>query len=234
MEKALEVKGLVSGYGNKQVLNGVDLHVRKKEVVLLVGHNGAGKTTLLSTIYGLIPARGGEVLLYDQPVQTLKTEQIVRKGMALTPQGHGIFPRLTVADNLDLASYSVSDKHWAEQRKKDIYEMFPILHERRTQRAGTMSGGQQQMLAIGMSLMSDPKMLMLDEPSIGLAPVIVENLMNSIREIVERFGISVLLVEQNVTQGLRIADRVYAMKMGEIVGEEDAKSVDMDKLWHMF
>src|SRR5690606_21597653 len=106
--------------------------------------------------------------------------------------------------------------------------------ERRTQRAGTMSGGQQQMLAIGMSLMSDPKMLMLDEPSIGLAPVIVENLMNSIREIVERFGISVLLVEQNVTQGLRIADRVYAMKMGEIVGEEDAKSVDMDKLWHMF
>jgi len=234
MEKALEVKGLKSGYGNKQVLNGVDLHVRKKEVVLLVGHNGAGKTTLLSTVYGLIAARGGEVLLFGEPVQNLKTEQIVRKGMALTPQGHGIFPRLTVADNLDLASYSVHDKHWIEKRKKDIYEMFPILHERRTQRAGTMSGGQQQMLAIGMSLMSNPKMLMLDEPSIGLAPVIVENLMNSIREIVERFGISVLLVEQNVTQGLRIADRVYAMKMGEIVGEEDAKSVDKDKLWHMF
>jgi len=234
MEKALEVKGLVSGYGNKQVLNEVSLYVRKKEIVLLVGHNGAGKTTMLSTIYGLIPPRGGQVMLYGEPVHALKTEQIVRKGMALTPQGHGIFPRLTVADNLDLASYSVSDKRWIERRKKEIYDMFPILYERRNQRAGTMSGGQQQMLAIGLSLMSNPKLLLLDEPSIGLAPVIVENLMNSIRQIVERFNASVLLVEQNVTQGLRIADRVYAMKLGEIVGEEEAKSVDMEKLWQMF
>lgn len=234
MEKALEVRGLVSGYGNKQVLNGVNLNVGKKEIVVLVGHNGAGKTTMLSTIYGILPPRGGEVHLYGEPIQQLKTEQIVRKGMALTPQGHGIFPRLTVEDNLDLASYTVSDKEWIDRRKKEIYEMFPILFERRTQRAGTMSGGQQQMLAIGISLMSNPKMLLLDEPSIGLAPVIVENLMNSIREIALRFDMAVLLVEQNVTQALRIADRVYAMKMGEIVGEEDARTMSKETLWQMF
>jgi branched-chain amino acid transport system ATP-binding protein len=181
-----------------------------------------------------LPIWEGEVRLFQERIDQMQTDRIVSKGMALTPQGHGVFPRLTVEENLELASFTVRDRKRIAQRKSDIYAMFPILFERKHQKAGTMSGGQQQMLAIGMALMSNPKVLLLDEPSIGLAPVIVENLMNSIKEICEQFDTSVLLVEQNVKQALRIADRVYAMKMGEIVAEESAANLTKESLWNMF
>jgi branched-chain amino acid transport system ATP-binding protein len=234
MSKVLEVQNLVSGYGNKQVLNRINLYIREKEIVVMVGHNGSGKTTALHSIFGLLPIWEGEVRLFQERIDQMQTDRIVSKGMALTPQGHGVFPRLTVEENLELASFTVRDRKRIAQRKSDIYAMFPILFERKHQKAGTMSGGQQQMLAIGMALMSNPKVLLLDEPSIGLAPVIVENLMNSIKEICEQFDTSVLLVEQNVKQALRIADRVYAMKMGEIVAEESAANLTKESLWNMF
>ncbi len=234
MTAALQVRNLVSGYGKKQVLHQVNLEVKPQEIVVLVGHNGGGKSTTMHSLFGLLPAWSGEIELYGERVERHSTSQIVKRGMALTPQGHGVFPNLTVEDNLILAAYSIRDHKWIQARKGDIYQLFPILLERRTQRAGTMSGGQQQMLAIGMAMMTNPKLLMLDEPSIGLAPVIVETVMHSIKQISEQFGTAVLLVEQNVNQALKVADRVYAMKMGEIVAEENAANLTSESLWKLF
>lgn len=180
---------------------------------------------MLHAIFDLLPIWGGEISFQGERIDKQPTAEIVRRGMALSPQGRGVFPKLSVEDNLELGAYTIAQRQEVEKRKKEVYELFPILSERRTQRAGTMSGGQQQMLAIGMVMMVKPQLLLLDEPSIGLAPILVEKVMDSVKEISVRFGTSVLLVEQNVTQALRIADRIYVMKMGSIAAEEVSTSL---------
>mgnify|MGYP001602892866 FL=1 len=192
MSAVLEASDLVAGYGRKQVLHGVSLRVEAAEIVALIGHNGAGKTTLLKTLFGLLPALGGEVRYGGRSITGRRAALNVRDGLSFVPQGHGIFTDLTVRENLELGGYSVGAAD--PDRLAAIYDLFPILKERQDQRAGTLSGGQQQMLALGLALVLRPKLLLLDEPSLGLAPVLVQRVLESVQEINRRFGTAVLLV----------------------------------------
>ena len=229
----LEASHLVAGYGTKQVLHGVSLRVEAGEIVALIGHNGAGKTTLLKTLFGLLPALGGEVRYGGRPITGRRAALNVRDGLSFVPQGHGIFTDLTVGENLELGGYSVGAAD--PERLAVIYDLFPILKERQDQSAGRLSGGQQQMLALGLALVLRPKLLLLDEPSLGLAPVLVQRVLESVLEINRRFGTAVLLVEQNVKQALRIAGRVYVMKVGQISLEELAEALlERRDLWTLF
>ncbi len=185
----------------------------------MLGHNGAGKTTLLRSIFGLIPVMDGSVHLDGRDISSRQPAANVADGIAFVPQGHGIFRSLTVRDNLDLGAFAETDKRRIPERLDAVYSMFPILKERASQVAGTFSGGQQQMLAIGMALMHGPRVLILDEPSIGLAPNLVERVMEAIREINSRLGASILIVEQNVKLSLPIADRAMVIKTGGVVYE---------------
>ena len=233
MTAILEASDLVAGYGKKQVLHGVSLRVEAGEIVALIGHNGAGKTTLLKTLFGLLPARGGEVRYGSRLITGRRAALNVRDGLSFVPQGHGIFSDLTVRENLDLGGYSLGTAD--PDRLAAIYDLFPILKERQDQRAGTLSGGQQQMLALGLALVLRPKLLLLDEPSLGLAPVLVQRVLESVQEINRRFGTAVLLVEQNVKQALRIASRVYVMKIGQISLEDQADALlERRDLWQLF
>jgi branched-chain amino acid transport system ATP-binding protein len=233
MSAVLEASELVAGYGTKQVLHGVSLRVEAGEIVALIGHNGAGKTTLLKTLFGLLPVRGGEVRYAGRPITGRRAALNVRAGLSFVPQGHGIFTDLTVGENLELGGYSVGAAD--PERLAAIDDLFPILKERRDQRAGTLSGGQQQMLALGLALVLRPKLLLLDEPSLGLAPVLVQRVLESVQEINRRFGTAALLVEQNVKQALRIAGRVYVMKVGQISLEERAEALLARRdLWQLF
>ncbi len=233
MSAVLEASDLVAGYGTKQVLHGVSLRVEAGEIVALIGHNGAGKTTLLKTLFGLLPVRGGEVRYAGRPITGRRAALNVRDGLSFVPQGHGIFTDLTVGENLELGGYSVGAAD--PERLAAIYDLFPILKERREQRAGTLSGGQQQMLALGLALVLRPKLLLLDEPSLGLAPVLVQRVLESVQEINRRFGTAALLVEQNVKQALRIAGRVYVMKVGQISLEDRAEALLARRdLWQLF
>ena len=179
----LEAADLVAGYGTKQVLHGVSLRIGAGEIVALIGHNGAGKTTLLKTLFGLLPVRGGEVRYAGRPITGRRAALNVRDGLSFVPQGHGIFTDLTVGENLELGGYSVGAAE--PERLAAIYDLFPILKERRDQRAGTLSGGQQQMLALGLALVLRPKLLLLDEPSLGLAPQVVDTVFQVLRQIRE-------------------------------------------------
>ena len=233
MTTVLEASDLVAGYGRKQVLHGVSLRVEAAEIVALIGHNGAGKTTLLKTLFGLLPALGGEVRYGGRSITGRRAALNVRDGLSFVPQGHGIFTDLTVRENLELGGYSVGAAD--PDRLAAIYDLFPILKERQDQRAGTLSGGQQQMLALGLALVLRPKLLLLDEPSLGLAPVLVQRVLESVQEINRRFGTAVLLVEQNVKQALRIASRVYVMKVGQISLEDQAAALlARQDLWQLF
>ena len=233
MSAVLEASDLVAGYGRKQVLHGVSLRVEAAEIVALIGHNGAGKTTLLKTLFGLLPALGGEVRYGGRSITGRRAALNVRDGLSFVPQGHGIFTDLTVRENLELGGYSVGAAD--PDRLAAIYDLFPILKERQDQRAGTLSGGQQQMLALGLALVLRPKLLLLDEPSLGLAPVLVQRVLESVQEINRRFGTAVLLVEQNVKQALRIAGRVYVMKVGQISLEDRAEALlERRDLWTLF
>lgn len=229
----LEASDLVAGYGKKLVLHGVSLRVDAGEIVALIGHNGAGKTTLLKTLFGLLPANRGEVRYAGRPITGRRAALNVRDGLSFVPQGHGIFTDLTVRENLELGGYSLGAAD--PERLAPIYDLFPILKEREGQRAGTLSGGQQQMLALGLALVLRPKLLLLDEPSLGLAPVLVQRVLESVEEINRRFGTAVLLVEQNVKQALRIAGRVYVMKVGQISLEDRAQALlERPDLWRLF
>ena len=229
----LEAADLIAGYGTKQVLHGVSLRVEAGEIVALIGHNGAGKTTLLKTLFGLLPVRGGEVRYAGRAITGRRAALNVRDGLSFVPQGHGIFTDLTVGENLELGGYSLGAAE--PERLAAIYDLFPILKERREQRAGTLSGGQQQMLALGLALVLRPKLLLLDEPSLGLAPVLVQRVLESVQEINRRFGTAALLVEQNVKQALRIAGRVYVMKVGQISLEDRAEALLTRRdLWQLF
>ncbi|HUF88207.1 MAG TPA: ABC transporter ATP-binding protein [Thermohalobaculum sp.] len=215
----LETRRLAAGYGRKRVVHGIDLTLNEGEVLLVLGHNGAGKTTLMRAIFGLLSPMEGEVRLDGRDITGRTPAANVGDGIAFVPQGHGIFKSLTVRDNLALGAFAERDMAKVPERLESVFGLFPILRERAGQIGGTLSGGQQQMLAIGMALMHGPRVLILDEPSIGLAPNLVERVMQSITTINREFGTSILMVEQNVALSLPIASRVVVIKTGAVVYE---------------
>lgn len=222
----LKVSGLVSGYGPIEVLHGVDLQLFSGELVALVGANGAGKTTLLRTITGLIPQRAGRVELFGRDVSKTRPDLRVASGLAQVLEGRQVFGPLSVLDNLRLGGFCNPGDF--EEKLKWVYELFPILSDRREQSAGTLSGGQQQMLAIGRALMSSPKVLLLDEPSMGLAPLLVKEIFAIITKLKSQ-GIPILLVEQNALAALSIADRGYVLETGKVSVEGAAKDLLSDE-----
>jgi branched-chain amino acid transport system ATP-binding protein len=232
----LEVVGLEAGYGKKTVLQGVSFRVDEGEVVALLGHNGAGKSTTLKTILGLLPARAGQVRFGGETWANGDPAENVRRGLALVPQGRGVFPDLTVMENLALGAYTQSDRAGMTSRMNEILELFPILAERRGQQVGTMSGGQQQMVAVGTALMQRPRLMMMDEPSIGLAPVLVQRVLETAVQINRRFGTAIVLVEQNIKTALGMARRAYVMKSGRIVLEKPAAELlaAQDSWWELY
>jgi branched-chain amino acid transport system ATP-binding protein len=212
----LELAGVHVGYGPRTVVHGVDLAVEQGEIVSLVGANGAGKTTILRSIIGLNPPARGTVTFDGRPVHRLDTAEIVALGIALSPEGRRVFPHMSVQDNLFLGGYLRPDKA-AKARTLDlIFETFPRLRERRTQNAGLMSGGEQQMLAIGRALMAQPKLLLLDEPSLGLAPLMVKEIARIVRKINGETGLSIILVEQNARMALRLCHRGHVLESGKV------------------
>lgn len=221
-EPMLKVEGLRGGYGPVQVLHGLDFEVAEGEVVVILGANGAGKTTTLRAVSGMIET-SGSIRLSGTEIGSSKPADIVRKGVAHVPQGRGTFPELTVADNLDVGAYSRNDGRKAiEADKAKWFEIYPVLFERRTQTAGSLSGGEQQMLAVARALMSRPSLLLLDEPSLGLAPLIVADLFERFAATNKEEGTTLLVVEQNAQLALGIADRAYVLEAGNIAIEGNA------------
>ncbi len=214
MSALLAAAGIVAGYGKKEIVRGVDLAVAEGEVLLLLGHNGAGKTTLMRALFGLLPPRAGRVGFAGRDITGRNPADNVADGLAFIPQGHGIFPALSVRDNLELGAFALKKRHTLGERLDTVFALFPVLAERRGQIGGTLSGGQQQMLAIAMALMHAPRLVILDEPSIGLAPNLVDKVMQAVREVNRRFGTTILMVEQNLRYSLPIADRVVVLKTG--------------------
>lgn len=213
----LDLEGVQTFYGNFPALNGVTLQVEKGEIVTLLGSNGAGKTTLLKTISGLLRARSGVITFNGKRIENLHSNAIVRLGISQCPEGRKLFPEMTVLKNLRLGAYvRRKDKKGMENSMGEIFQLFPILSERSKQLAGTLSGGEQQMLAMGRALMSNPTLLLLDEPSLGLAPLVVRALFQTIRDINQR-QTTIFLVEQNASQALHVAHRGYVMETGRIV-----------------
>ena len=212
----LHVSDLRAAYGNIEALHGVDVDVAEGEIVTLIGANGAGKSTLLMSICGNPRASGGRIEFLGQDIAQLPTHEIVRRGVAQSPEGRRIFPFMSVVENLQMGATTTDPRHFKEDLER-IFTLYPILRDRRHQRGGTLSGGEQQMLAIGRALMSRPKLLLLDEPSLGLAPLLVKQIFNVIREINQRDRVTVFLVEQNAYHALRLAHRGYVMANGKIV-----------------
>ncbi|WNY98001.1 ABC transporter ATP-binding protein [Sulfurospirillum sp. 'SP'] len=212
-EKLLEVKGLHVNYGAIEAIKGIDLYVNKGEVVTILGANGAGKTTTLRTISGLLKASAGNIVFDGKEIAHIPAHEIVSLGMSHSPEGRRVFGTLSVEENLMMGAYSL--KKYDASTLKWIYEILPRLHERKKQLAGTLSGGEQQMLAIGRAIMSKPKLLILDEPSLGLAPVLVKVIFKAIKEI-SKSGVTVLLVEQNAKAALKLANRGYVLELGKI------------------
>jgi branched-chain amino acid transport system ATP-binding protein len=215
MTAILTVQDLHVYYGNVHALKGIELHVERGEIVTLVGANGAGKSTTLRTISGLLRPQQGEIHFEGARLDHLPAHRIVDIGVSHAPEGRKVFTTLTVQENLNMGAYSRSDKDGIEESRRRVFRLFPRLEERQRQVAGTLSGGEQQMLAIGRALMSRPKLLMLDEPSLGLAPMLVRAIFDTIREINQQ-GITILLVEQNARAALRLADRAYVLETGQI------------------
>jgi len=220
----LEVRDLCSGYGALQVLFGVSLTVGEGEVVALMGSNGAGKTTTLRTITGLLRAMSGQVLLDGREITGRPPEQLVPRGMVMVPEGRGMLRDLSVADNLALGAYTVSDRKQVAASLDKTFTTFPILAERREQKAGTLSGGQQQMLALGRALMASPRLMLVDEASLGLSPIMTEVAFNLVAEVNRTAGVAVLIVEQNVL-ALDLADRAYVLEKGQVVGSAEGAEV---------
>ncbi|MBI3014760.1 MAG: ABC transporter ATP-binding protein [Candidatus Tectomicrobia bacterium] len=224
----LNVAGVEVSYSGKTVVKGVSLRVEPGEIVGLIGHNGAGKTTLLKAIVGVLPLDRGEVVFQGETVSGRKPFVNIREGMVYVPQGGIVFTELTVAENLEMGGCTLSDPPRLEENLSRIYSLFPVLKERRNGKAGVLSGGERQMLAIGMGLAAGPKLLMLDEPSGGLAPLLVQRLFEVIRSIRDRYRTSILLVEQNVVRVLDCADRIYGMQNGLMVFEGGAEQLQSE------
>ncbi|MFE6842656.1 ABC transporter ATP-binding protein [Streptomyces sp. NPDC057686] len=234
MTALLEVKDLKVAYGKIEAVKGISFEVNEGEIVCLVGTNGAGKTTTLRTLSGLLKPAGGTVVFDGKPLAQVPAHKIVSLGLAHSPEGRHIFPRLTIAENLQLGAFLRTDKDGIEKDIQRAYEMFPILGERRKQAAGTLSGGEQQMLAMGRALMSRPKLLMLDEPSMGLSPLMMQKIMATIAEL-KSTGTTILLVEQNAQAALSLADQAHVMEIGKIVlsgsGQELLHNEDVRKAY---
>ena len=220
----LKIQQINAFYGDMQALWGASLEVRVGELVALVGPNGAGKTTLLRAITGLLKPAQGDVCFLDQVITTLPVHQRVGRGMSLVPESGRIFTRMSVQENLELGAFDPKARKQSTESLQWIFSIFPRLEERKKQQAGTLSGGERQMLAIGRALMSKPLLLMLDEPSFGLAPIMVEQMFDMIQEI-NRLGVTVLLVEQNVRAALELANRAYVIENGRVVGEGKEKEL---------
>ena len=223
----LEIEDIHSYYGHIHALQGISLTVEEGEVVTLIGSNGAGKTTTLRSIHGILPPRKGRIIFDGEEIQGTPAHELIGKGIAQSPEGRKIFRRMTVLENLEMGAYHRSDHSEVQQDMDRVFALFPRLKERTKQEAGTMSGGEQQMLAIGRALMSRPRLLLLDEPSMGLAPVLVERIFETIREINQQ-GTTILLVEQNANVALEIATRGYVLETGEIVISASAEELRED------
>jgi branched-chain amino acid transport system ATP-binding protein len=223
----LEIENMHSYYGHIHALRGISLTVEEGEVVTLIGSNGAGKTTTLRSIHGILPPREGKIVFAGEEIQGTPAHELIGKGIAQSPEGRRIFFRMTVLENLEMGAYHRNDHSEIREDMDRVFDLFPRLKERTRQEAGTMSGGEQQMLAIGRALMSSPKLLLLDEPSMGLAPVLVERIFEVIREI-NKQGTTILLVEQNANVALEIATRGYVLETGTIVNFASAAELRED------
>ena len=220
----LDLSGVDTYYGNIQALHNITLNIKQGEIVTLIGANGAGKTTTLMTICGVVPPHSGSIHFEGKPIHYMPTSQVVRLGISQVPEGRLIFPQLTVMENLDLGAYLRTDKQGIARDLEYIFQLFPILAERRKQSGGTLSGGEQQMLAISRALMGRPRLLLLDEPSLGLAPIIISQIFEIIKQ-VNANGTTIFLVEQNANQALKIADRGYVMENGVITMQDSASNL---------
>ncbi|MFH1350319.1 MAG: ABC transporter ATP-binding protein [Pseudomonadota bacterium] len=230
----LEIKDLEAGYNKNKVLNGLSLSLDTGEIVAILGHNGAGKTTTLKTILGLIPSTRGKTIFKGKEMTRYRPAELVKQGMVLVLQEKSIFTDLTTEENLEAASHIIEDRSDIQKRMEMAHDLFPILKTRSKQRAGSLSGGEQRMLAIGMGLILQPALLMLDEPSVGLAPVMVQKVMDTVREINSRLDTAILLVEQNVREALTIASRAYIIKSGQVILERaSSELLKMKNLWHL-
>ena len=221
----LELRGVNVFYGAVQALREVSLRVDEGEIVTLIGANGAGKSTTLMAISGIVPPRRGEILFAGRPIHGLAPDRIVRLGLCQVPEGRRIFPELTVAENLDMGAFLRRDRQGIERDRQELYELFPILHQRRLQPGGNLSGGEQQMLAISRALMARPRLLLLDEPSMGLAPLITRQIFEIIKTINRERNTTVFLVEQNANLALQTADRGYVLENGRIALQGQAQAL---------
>ena len=213
----LQVNSVDVAYGDVQVLHEVSLDIKEGELVAVIGANGAGKTTLLKTISGLLRPLSGEISFKDGTISNLNPERIVAQGIVQVPEGRLLFPDMTVRENLEMGAYLERNKDTVNERMASVYELFPVLKERSTQLAGTLSGGEQQMLAVGRGLMAGPELFMFDEPSLGLAPKLVQSIFEMVQHINKELGVTVLLVEQNVRQSCEISDRAFVLENGRMV-----------------
>ena len=229
MPPMLEVQNIHTYYGNIHALKGISLTVEQGEIVTLIGANGAGKTTILRTIAGLLKPREGKVILNGEDLTPYRAHQVVYKGVSMVPEGRGIFAALTVAENLDMGAYIRKDKAGIKADLERVFTLFPRLKERHSQVAGTLSGGEQQMLATGRAMMSHPRLILMDEPSMGLAPVLVESIFDTIVQI-NKEGTTILLVEQNATMALGVAQRGYVLQTGQIVLSDTAANLRQNEM----
>lgn len=225
--KILEIKDLEVAYGPIKAIKGINMNVCEGEIVAILGANGAGKTTTLRTVSGVIKPSKGSIIFEGKDITRLPAEKITRLGIVQSPEGRQIFQDLSVLDNLKIGAYTQKDKKVIEENYKLVYELFPVLKERQNQIAQTLSGGEQQMLAIGRALMASPNLLVLDEPSLGLAPLIVKDILNAVRTIADK-GVTVLIVEQNAAQTMKIADYAYVLEVGRVSMEGKAEELAND------
>jgi branched-chain amino acid transport system ATP-binding protein len=230
-EPLLSVKGLVAGYGSVEVLHEVSLEVREGEIVTLIGGNGAGKSTTLMCISGIVPVRGGEIRFAGEKISDgsggVRADKLVGRGLVQVPEGRRIFPRMTVLENLMMGAYGRDDKDGIARDLEHVYSLFDILKQRSAQLGGTLSGGEQQMLAIGRAILSKPRLLMMDEPSMGIAPLLVARIFEAVREL-NREGLTILLVEQNARAALKLATRGYVLETGRVTLTDDAAKLLVD------
>ena len=229
----LRLRGLEAGYGPKTVISGVSFALKPGQILAFLGHNGAGKTTTLKSVMGMLRPSAGEVLFDGDRIDRLSVAERVALGLRLLPEGRGIFPDLSVAANIDVVA-ARNVEVGAMFDMPDVYKLFPVLHERRATRAGSMSGGQQQMLALSLAMLGSPRCLMLDEPSIGLAPNLVERMFQQVREVCKSHAMAAVLVEQNVAAAMKIADRVIIMNSGQIVFDGGPDEARASNFWQYF
>ena len=224
----LQIEGIVSGYTKElDILSGVSLKVEKGQMVSIIGPNGAGKSTVLKTIFGILKVRGGRIVFEDEDITNIPADQILQKGISIVPQGRNIFPLMTVRENLELGAYIRQDKEKIEQDIEEIYKMFPILKERSTQKARSMSGGEMQILEMGRAMLLNPKIMLIDEPSLGLAPIMANEVFDKIEEI-NKAGTTILIVEQNADRSLKMSDYAYVLEEGRSTREGPAEEIRND------